>query len=554
MSNFALTAGAVDGIKNLYEWSSDDGLRLASVPPSGEPPFGSPGTFAPNQYLEPVGAHAMSADGSRFVFGTLIGDRLFLRENGVTREIAPGGSSKRALTMTRDGRYVFLSSVAAMTPGAGTRSVYRYDTATGDLIDVAQVADPDPADGGYTDITKIYSISDDGRRVYFSSFSKLTADASPRTSQMYVSDNGQVKLIGALASSEYIGVAGFRMSDNGRYFLFRSYANLTRYSSHNAACVDLADGQPAGDCAEVFLYSADANTLNCLSCDERHGSSGHSSVTTDLANLASVALRWVLDDGEAFFETPNALLPQDTNGQVDVYGWKDHKLELISSGQSSTESTFANATADGDSVFFFTGERLVAQDIDRNVDLYVARRGGGLAAQRVDPRDTAPPCTGDACRPAPAERVRETSIDTDRAPGADEVAPDRAAFSVKALTASQRSALARGQKVSLAVSVNRAGTVNVSADAKLGKRSTAVAGGTAKATKAQTVHVGLRLSAAARRQLASKSTLRVAIVVRFTGASKARSLVVTVKSAKRSSDRSAAARRDHSIHTTPKGR
>jgi hypothetical protein len=113
---------------------------------------------------------------------------------------------------------------------------------------------------------------------------------------------------------------------------------------------------------------------------------------------------------EVFFETPDALLPGDTNELRDVYEWEAQGsggcqtaggcLYLISTGHSGDDSTFEGAGRSGEDVFFLTRERLVGQDRDDYLDVYDARVGGGLAAQ--NPPSPSPPCSGDDCRaPAP---------------------------------------------------------------------------------------------------------------------------------------------------------
>src|SRR4029077_12952516 len=100
-----------------------------------------------------------------------------------------------------------------------------------------------------------------------------------------------------------------------------------------------------------------------------------------LRNLSS-------DGGRVFFESSVALLPRDTNGVQDVYEWEQQGvgscqgssesfsaasggcLYLISSGRSPEASFFADASANGNDVFFFTDQPLVGQDQDGAVDVY----------------------------------------------------------------------------------------------------------------------------------------------------------------------------------------
>jgi len=116
---------------------------------------------------------------------------------------------------------------------------------------------------------------------------------------------------------------------------------------------------------------------------------------------------------QVFFQSPDALVPADTNGVTDVYEWEAPGagscstqsssfsqqdggcLFLLSTGKSPDPSYFADASASGDDAFFFTAQSLVGQDQDQLVDVYDARVDGGLASQ--DPQ-SATSCVGDACR------------------------------------------------------------------------------------------------------------------------------------------------------------
>jgi hypothetical protein len=155
-------------------------------------------------------------------------------------------------------------------------------------------------------------------------------------------------------------------------------------------------------------------------------------------NMTMLEARNLSTDGNrAFFETAEALVGGDTNGQggcpgvgvlltaacQDVYEWEapgsgsctasapayspinEGCLFLISSGKSTFPSYFADASESGADVFFFTRQGLVGQDKDELQDVYDARIGGGIAAQNRVPL---PPCeSGEACHGpyagAPAE-------------------------------------------------------------------------------------------------------------------------------------------------------
>jgi hypothetical protein len=114
-----------------------------------------------------------------------------------------------------------------------------------------------------------------------------------------------------------------------------------------------------------------------------------------MENAGNYVSRALLDNGQAFFDSRDRLVPEDTNDKVDVYRWGDGQLDLVSSGKGSGDAKFTDVTPDGRSAFFFTGERLVGQDVDSTYDVYVARIGGGLSAQNPPQPDA--PCFGEGC-------------------------------------------------------------------------------------------------------------------------------------------------------------
>jgi hypothetical protein len=96
-----------------------------------------------------------------------------------------------------------------------------------------------------------------------------------------------------------------------------------------------------------------------------------------------------------FFETAEALLPRDTNGQRDVYEYERGGLYLISSGTGEAASFFLDATPSGNDVFLATTQPLLRRDTDTAYDIYDARGGGGFA----EPPGPVPSCgTGEGCR------------------------------------------------------------------------------------------------------------------------------------------------------------
>jgi hypothetical protein len=196
--------------------------------------------------------------------------------------------------------------------------------------------------------------------------------------------------------------------------------SLTGYDN-----VDSANG--LGD-AEVYLYGADADQLACISCNPSgarpagrrfEGSSGFTiGVAARIPGWTTqlYASRALSDSGNRlFFESFDTLLPADRNGKADVYEWErvgsgdcdasapsfstasGGCLSLISSGMSTSDSQFVDASTSGDDVFFATTAGLLAHDVGLE-DVYDARVNGGFPPPPTPPA----PCEGEACQGLPS--------------------------------------------------------------------------------------------------------------------------------------------------------
>jgi hypothetical protein len=142
-----------------------------------------------------------------------------------------------------------------------------------------------------------------------------------------------------------------------------------------------------------------------------------------------------------FFNSDDALVPQDVNGTEDVYEYEpenvpegsryacssastsgsdvfepEHEYEvpsrkglktgagcvaLISSGTSSEESAFLDASEKGGDVFFLTSAKLAPQDQDSAYDIYDAHECTS-ESPCISPVTSPPPCDTEAsCKPSP---------------------------------------------------------------------------------------------------------------------------------------------------------
>jgi hypothetical protein len=246
-----------------------------------------------------------------------------------------------------------------------------------------------------------------------------------------------------------------RVSPNGEYLTFMSDRSLTGYDN-----TDAKSGQPD---EEVYLYDAATNHLDCASCnpsgarpvgvlDTREAGGEGLGLLVDRREIWSTenelneahwlagsipgwtpsnlqdALyqsRYLSNSGRLFFDSADALVPQDTNGKEDVYEYEPPGvgsctssaatfsaaqggcIGLISSGTSSRESAFLDASETGGDVFFLTAASLVKQDVDTAFDVYDAHECTGaspcLEAEPSKPGgcDSEESCRG-ASTPPPA--------------------------------------------------------------------------------------------------------------------------------------------------------
>lgn len=441
-SSVQLLPNAAPGKTNLYEWNAaTERLSLAGVLPGpGEvaPPGGS---FAgPYAWLtgnrSEGGAMAIyytqntiSRDGARVFFGASETGQLYLREHGESTIAVPGGHFDAA---TPDGAKVVVDDGSTLS---------EYDV-------VRKVATPiTPAN---SEVQGTLGMSEDGSYVYFAANAMLPGSGATSVGDceglnnenghcnLYLWHSGKVDFVALLSNGagdarDWIPTPtpnpngggteekASRVTPDGKTVLFRSTQQLTSYDNtpSDFACGN-REGAPA-PCAELYRYDAESGRLTCISCDPTGaapvGEADLQSIVPSFTGQRQYATPFLTRNLSAsghqiFFETSDALVPGDTNGQLDVYEWESEGvgacqrssesfnessggcLYLISTGRSFAPSYFADASANGESVFFFTDQPLVGQDEDQLVDIYDARVNGGIAAQSLSPPA---PCGGESC-------------------------------------------------------------------------------------------------------------------------------------------------------------
>jgi hypothetical protein len=551
MSPAAITGDtpAAAGANRVYVRDAN-GARLLDKDANGAPLSQCGASVGDSSYVGWTGQNAVSRDGQRIALqvpdggGILFsGDpscselsRVFISDHGVIKEAsasqrsAPDPQASPAVyegASTDGARVVFRSGdqlTDDATPGGG---VYRYDVTSGDLTFLSSGA-ADPAGARLVGVVKV---ADEGNRVFFIAQGVLEPGKGVDGSDnLYVADGSSVRFIATLDSGDRALLTGgeqarmARTTAGGDRFLFGSRASLS--------------GTPTAGFATLYLWDADEpSSLRCVSCSQ-DGSPPTGDVQLMYSSGGSVANPVMLSrnltaDGEAvFFDTPTPLSNADDNGAADVYEYRDGRLRMISSGTSETGAYFFGASADGRDVFFATSETLVAQDVDNgDNDIYDARVGGGFPAPEAPN-----PCRDDGCQPPPTAPPAPPVAGTSSVFAPVPAAPSRAkaqTLKVAAISAVARASFARTGRLTLRVTTTVGGTVTAKARAGIGAKAVTVASSSKRKAGAGRLTLQLTLSSAARRELASKRRLAVAITVTAPGADARRAAVTLTKTGRR---------------------
>ncbi len=475
-SEEALATGATAGWSNIYLWNrSTHKLSLVDLLSNGSQPFhgafAGPYDWVSNDPKKGGGSsgvgsgyytqqlHVFSEDGSTLFFTSYNVAQLYVRTglDGASPKTVqvsasqktngsgtggkdPKGPQKAAfMEATPDGRYVFFTSSEELTNDATTgtedqgKDLYRFDTQTGELIDIA----PDTTDANGVEVLGVLGSSADGSDIYFAAKGALAEASAGSCACIYLWHEGQVSFVAPTGLGSSTGQEGLnwlptnavgaavqsmktsRVSASGT-LLFLSKLSPTSYDSEGKY--------------EFYRYEPGAG-LGCVSCNPTGatpvGEATMQSINAGFAKASVPSAVWVrslsANGRRAFFETTDQLVANDLNGGggcpvvpgaegirscQDVYEWEAKGegscesegqnggcIYLISSGESDEPSFFADASENGEDVFFFTRQSLVRQDTDQLQDLYDARVGGGIASQNEAPP---PRCEGEACKgPAP---------------------------------------------------------------------------------------------------------------------------------------------------------
>jgi DNA-binding beta-propeller fold protein YncE len=400
-----------------------------------------------------------------------------------------------------DGSKAFFTSIRKLTKDATARpqepDLYECEIAVhaGKLTCALKDLSVDPHPGESAEVQGVVlGAGEDGRYVYFVARGALEEGAASGGScpgagegqcvNLYAYDTvaQSRRLVAVLSSEDFpdwraggqgedLGEVTTRVSPDGQQLAFMSERSLTGFDNHDAKSGALDE--------EVYLYDYAHNELRCASCgvsgqrpagvaDEEqpgplvdrprvwrgHWLAGSIPGWTHVGLAAALHdPRYLSDSGRLFFNSAVGLVPADGNGTQDVYQFEPGGVggcalasgcvSLVSSGTSSEESAFLDASESGDDVFFLTAAQLSLVDVDRAFDVYDAHVCSSAQPCAQPPVGAPPPCgSSDACRAAPAAQPDVFgSPASETFSGAGNLAPP-AAVTAKPLTRAQRLAKA----------------------------------------------------------------------------------------------------------------
>jgi hypothetical protein len=374
-----------------------------------------------------------SADGSAIAFE--IEGILYLRLDG-KQTVPVASGDPRFGGLSRDGRrLVYLQPNEAEPLVAGTQ------------IPQGAIHVFDPEGGGDTPIGSgdkavLVNVSADASHVYFVSPQKLDGSKGVTgADNLYVWDGSTSRFIATLEHEDVTGdgeAGGLGLwvplavdaSPNGTT---GGPASAPSRSTPDGAVLvfeaaaDLAPSYATGGHIEVYRYSALAGSLACVSCNPTGARpvsdaalmsrpSGEAFISLPPINAITEIANVTPDGGRVLFQSGDRLGLSDRDVALDVYEWRASGvggcargggcIGLISSGQSTGDEYLYAMSADGSDVFFWSGERLLSEDIGDAPSIYDARIGGGAPASPA----AVNPCLGEACQPAVTPPAEPNSI------------------------------------------------------------------------------------------------------------------------------------------------
>jgi hypothetical protein len=393
---------------------------------------------------------------------------------------------------TEDGEFAFLTTTQQLTDedhDAG-RDLYRYDVEAEGLSLLSTA--PSEVSGEVVANAVVYP-SEDGERVYFRANGEMIPGESTAGEKLFVADASGVRLV---APAVFPVSPQIQLSADGGKALFVTNTKVLEDDTDangDAYLYDAEAESPAGSLTRISTGPSGGNGASSVSIDAPSPANLHAEETGNLRPYYAITAA----GDRAFFQTDESLVPEDTNGVLDVYEWWEGEARLITPGYQPLKSEFGGISRDGISVAFATNATLVSADVDgEGRDIYVARLGGGF------PEPVAmSACDLSSC-PVPAGERIERPVPASMNP----VPADPARLRV--IGVSRR---AKNGRIAVIVSAPVPGSVSgLLSVRRMGKR-VVIARGSADVERAGRVRLQLRLTRSARRSRPGGRRLRLTV-------------------------------------------
>jgi len=357
-----------------------------------------------------------------------------------------GAQEARYWGASADGDRAFFTSSSELTQDAYTGTadnapnLYEYDLASGKLTDLT--GEETDASGEGAAVQGVAQISEGGAYVYFVANGVLTnvANASGEHAEqgncdpegsgvscnLYVShEGGEPVFIAKLAQKDETDWLNGNRPESGPEIntavVSPAGSRLAFISEQSLPAAGFPDGydneqaQPrecetelesheleSGKCREVYLYDAETNALACASCNPSgarpEGPSTLSGVVPHYQAFADYRPRALLEDGDLFFDSKDALAQGSSGGRENVYEYESGAVHAISNVAGGYGGFFLDASPNGENVFFASADRLLPEDPGGNTVVWDAHVDGGFPVATT----TVPCANAETCEPPPS--------------------------------------------------------------------------------------------------------------------------------------------------------
>jgi hypothetical protein len=281
-----------------------------------------------------------------------------------------------------------LAGEGRVLPRTGADNLYVYDSVTGRTGFIAGLCSGPGLSGGVSDIRCPSSL---GKEVVSGSGNAAKND---RPLWEATSREVQVNVCSRPGAGECVGAR-----ETGRFLVFSTYAQLTpddtdagkdvyRYDTVTGALERVSGGEEGYD-ANGNGVKSDGSAFDATLASSDPLFSPALYVQRELVHRA------VTEDGSRIvFTSAEPLSPVAGNGIVNAYEWDEGGVSLVSGGSATRDVQDVVISSSGRDVFFTTTQGLVPQDTDGQEDLYDARLEGGFPS----PPGEREACAGDACQ------------------------------------------------------------------------------------------------------------------------------------------------------------